>query len=480
MSVKTSVSNRRILLPGGRFSTTPALNELVAIAQTQNNNLRIAGLRVLEARATLAIAVGNQYPQTQVAAGDVTAIQLSEGDGPLAGGDRDFTKYNLGVAASWEIDFWGRYRRAVEAADASLMASIANYDDALVLVTSLVVDTYTVIRTTEERLRISQENLALQQRSYDIVDVLFRNGASSELDVQQAETLLLSTKATIPGLEVALRQAKHALSTLLGLPPGDIENLLGSRSAIPTIPENILVGVPADMLRLRPDIRRAELNAMAQNAVVGTAQANLYPSFSLSGSLGFTNTTRTGEDGLEDLFSSDSVTYAFGPSFVWPFFNYGRIRNNIRVEDARLQQALIAYREEVLQQQRAKCRMRWSHSAAAWNSTRFCCRPSNRRSVLRTCRCCGIPKALPTTSVYSMRSNDCSVSNHALSRIWGFRCAAWRRFIGRSAGGWQVASGTFVDDATRREMEQRVDWGDLLETDRTDIQEAHDERYREE
>lgn len=455
----------------------PVLNELVALSHEQNNNIRIVGLRVLEARAALAVAVGNQYPQTQVAAGDATALQLSEGD--AGGGDRDFQSYNLGVAASWEIDFWGRYRRAVEAADASLMASIAGYDDTLILVTAQVVDTYTIIRTIEERLRISRENLALQQRSYDIVDVLFRNGASNELDVQQAETLLLSTKATIPGLQISLRQARHALSTLLGLHPGEVETLLGPGSAIPTIPENIPVGVPADMLRLRPDIRRAELNAMAQNALVGTAKANLYPSFSLNGSIGLTNTTRAGEDGLEDLFSSDSVTYAFGPSFVWPFLNYGRIKNSIRVEDARLQQALVLYHEEVLQAAREV-----QDAMVAFSGS------LEQNDILSD----AVVSAKRSTDLSMLRYTEGFADYQrvldAQQRLFsqqqryvenlGFSVRSLAQVYRALGGGWQVSDGLFIDEATRLQMEERIDWDNMLETDRASIQEAHDKRYEKE
>jgi NodT family efflux transporter outer membrane factor (OMF) lipoprotein len=333
----------------------PVLDQLVAAARQNNNNIRIAGLRVLEARAALGVALGNRYPQAQVLAGDATALGLSESNANFSpAADLNYTQYNLGVSASWELDFWGKFRRGIESADANLLASIASYDDALVLLTAQIADIYTVIRTTEEQLRIARENLVLQERSYDIVEVLYRHGASNELDVQQAQTLLLSTRATIPSLEITLRQSHHALATLLGLPPADLSQALGGEGLIPEVPKQIMVGVPADMLRQRPDVRRAELQAMSQNAQVGVAKSGLYPSFSIGGSLGLaasgdTNTTRTGDSGIGDLFRSDSVTYAVGPSFVWPFLNYGRIKNNVRVQDARLQQALVQYRESVIQ-----------------------------------------------------------------------------------------------------------------------------------
>ena len=333
----------------------PVLSQLINAAQQNNNNIRVAGLRVLESRAALDIARGNRYPQAQVIAGDATRIELSESNANTAGGgDLSYLQYNLGASASWEIDFWGRFRRGIESADANLLATIASYDDALVLLNAQIASAYVEIRTTEELLRIARENLTLQQRSYDIVEVLYRFGENNELDVQQAQTLLLSTQATIPGLETGLRQSHHALSVLLGLPPTDLTDILGGEGSIPAVPDQILVGVPADMLRQRPDVRRAELQAMVQNAQVGVAKTDLYPSFSINGSLGLaaagdTNTTRTGDSGIGELFRSDSLTYTIGPSFVWPFLNYDRIKSNIRVQDARLQQALVQYQETVIQ-----------------------------------------------------------------------------------------------------------------------------------
>ena len=150
----------------------PVLNNLVSLAHQHNNNVRIAGLRVLESRAILGIASGSLYPQSQAMFGDATAIQASESNANTGAGDLRFTQYNLGIGASWELDFWGRFRRGIEAADAGLLASIANYDDTLVLLAAQVADAYTVIRTNQEQLRISRENIVLQQRSHDIVDVM--------------------------------------------------------------------------------------------------------------------------------------------------------------------------------------------------------------------------------------------------------------------------------------------------------------------
>jgi len=452
----------------------PTLNQLIELAHEQNNNVRLAGLRVLESRAILGIAIGNQYPQSQAMFGDATAIQASESNANTGGGgDLQYTQYNLAAGAAWEIDFWGRFRRGIESADAGLLAAIASYDDALVLLTAQVADAYAVIRTTQEQLRISRENLTIQQRSYDIVDVMFRYGVNNELDVQQAETQLLSTKASIPSLDITLRQAENALATLLGAIPGTVDDLIKGPEQVPPLPENILVGVPADMLRQRPDVRRAELLALAQNAQVGVATANLYPSFSITGTIGLsaagnTDTSLSGGNGLEDLFQPESLTYSIGPSFVWPFLNYGRIKNNIRVEDARLQQALVQYRETVIQAARDV-----EDSMAAFSGS------------------LAQDEILELTVTSARRSTELSILLYKegfadYQRVLDAQQQLFtqqQRYIGNKGfavrslialyrslgGGWQVHDGEFVDESTRQEMIDRVDWGEYLEADRNSI-----------
>lgn len=454
----------------------PILNKLVSLAHQQNNNIRIAGLRVLESRAILGVASGSLYPQTQLIFGDATALQASESNANTGAGDLQFTQYNLGVGASWEIDFWGRFRRGIEAADAGLLASIASYNDTLVLLAAQVADTYAVLRTTQEQLRISYENIVLQQRSYDIVDVMYRHGASNELDVRQAEALLLGTQASIPGLEITLAQSRNALAVLLGMPPGSIDSLVVGSETVPSIPHKILVGVPADMLRQRPDVRRAELLAMAQNAQVGVATANLYPSFSISGSLGLaaagnTNTTSTGDSGFSELFRAESLTYSIGPSFVWPFLNYGRIKNNIRVEDARLQQALIQYRETVLQAAREV-----EDSMVAFDGT------LTQGVILGK----GVDASQRSTELSMLRYKEGFADYQRVLDSQQRLFSQQQRFISNKGaavrslislyralgGGWQTHDGSFVDEASKLQMEERVDWGEYLEADKTTVRDS--------
>ena len=436
----------------------PVLNRLIEIARQKNNNLEIAGLRVLEARAQLGIASGNQYPQTQVAAG--SADYTSNADNF---GGSNYWQYGIGASTSWEIDFWGRFRRGIESADAAWLASIAARDQALILLTAQVVKTYIIVRVNEEQLRIARENVTIQERSFDIASVLYRNGSDSELDMQQAQTLLLSTQATIPGYETALKQAQNALSTLLGQPPGNIgEILAGSDQVIPEFPDIIEVGIPADLLRKRPDVRQAELNALAQNALVGLAEADLYPSFSLTGSLGLVSGGGS-NTGLGDLFSGDALTFSAGPSFIWPFLNYGRIRNNIRVQDARLQQALVSYQEAVIQSARevedaiAALKGSLAQEDILRKSVEAAKR-SNDLSVLRY---------REGFSDYQ-RVLDSQKSLFAQQQRLVFqRGASVQNLVSlyQSLGsGWEdQTDAPLISEQSREEMRQRTNWGDLLD-----------------
>jgi NodT family efflux transporter outer membrane factor (OMF) lipoprotein len=209
-----------------RVFDDPVLDGLIEAAYQQNLPLRIAGIRILEARAELGIAVGNKYPQLQQARGAYTRTNLSENAANTRGGDLVYDDYDVGFDAAWELDFWGKFRRAVESGVANLEASIADYDDVLVTLSAEVARTYVVVRTLEERLAVARENVAIQERSLQIADVRFEAGIVSELDVQQAKALLRNTEASIPRLEADLRQAKNALAILLGKLPGEIDDTL--------------------------------------------------------------------------------------------------------------------------------------------------------------------------------------------------------------------------------------------------------------
>jgi NodT family efflux transporter outer membrane factor (OMF) lipoprotein len=329
----------------------PILNGLIDRAYRENLSLRIAGVRVLEARAQLGIAVGGLFPQIQQAFGSLQYNRLSERS-PLAvsNSNLSYRQSEIGLLASWELDFWGKFRRAIESADASLLATVADYDNTLVSLTADVANSYIVIRTVEKRLHIAHENVETQKESLKIAETRFKYGTVSQLDVEQAKTVLNNTLATIPVLETQLRQAKNALSVLLGLPPSFLVHELAVASEIPVSPPQVVVGIPGDLLRRRPDIRGAEHRAATQCAQIGVAKADFYPAFSLTGTFGFLSSD-VGKFNLSDMFQWKSHTVQAGPSVQWNILNYGRITNNVRVQDARFEQLLITYQNAVLKAQ---------------------------------------------------------------------------------------------------------------------------------
>lgn len=328
----------------------PALDKLIQVAYQQNLPLRIAGLRILESRAQLGFATGRQYPQIQVASASATAVGLSKNaannfDGAI---DTGFGNYQVGFDAAWEMDFWGKYRRGVESETAALAGSVADYDDALVSLTAEVARTYAVIRTFEVLIDLAHQNVERQTEGLRIAQARFDHGATSELDVTQATALLEGTRASIPKLESGLQQGQNALSTLLGQPTGSIRALLDGNKDIPTAPAQVAVSMPAELLRRRPDIRSAELFAAAQSARIGIAKAELYPSFTLVGSIGLQTSSSGGAQSGGSLFESDSLFYSIGPRMNWSIFNYGRTKNLVRIQDARFQQLIVNYQNTVL------------------------------------------------------------------------------------------------------------------------------------
>jgi NodT family efflux transporter outer membrane factor (OMF) lipoprotein len=328
------------------------LTRLVETAWQQNLPLQIAGLRILEARAQLGVAVGKQYPQVQAAIAKATSIGLSDRAANIPGLNSNFWDFQVGFDAAWELDLWGKYGRGAKAERASVLRSETDYQDALVSLAAEVARTYAVVRTFQVLVDQTRENERLQVEGQRIADARFRHGATSELDVTQATTLLESTRATIPQLQRGLEQAENALTTLLGQAPGSLQPRLGANTGIPRAPDQVAVSVPAEILRRRADVRSIELSAMAQAERVGVARSELYPSFTLFGTIGTQTTDGAGpitqNATIGDLFGPGSLFFGWGPRIVLPLFNYGRLQNNVRVQDARLQQLLVAYQQSVL------------------------------------------------------------------------------------------------------------------------------------
>jgi NodT family efflux transporter outer membrane factor (OMF) lipoprotein len=318
----------------------PVLDRLIGIAREKNIDLRIAGLRILESRALLGIAGSSLYPQVQQLGASLSAVESQTRGGDLPSDDQSFISYQGGFNLGWELDFWGRFQRGIESADANFFNSIANQQNVQILLSSQIAQLYYVYRVTEQRIVIARENARLQKRSFEITEQTYASGQESELDLQQAKSQYLGTLATIPSLQIALIQTRNALAALLARPPGPIPELTPGNKVLPTISLVLLKDIPASLLMRRPDIRAAAWQVAAQSAQIGIAEADFYPSVSLLGSIDWSGAS---EDSIPD-----SGVLSVGPGVTWNLFDHGKIANNVRLQDARLQQLIEQYQNSVL------------------------------------------------------------------------------------------------------------------------------------
>lgn len=323
-----------------RLFEDPALNELVEVARRENPTLRIAGLRILESRALLGVAGSGRYPQVQQVSGAVARVDQQQSGGQAAQ-DLSFTSYQAGYDIGWELDFWGRFRRGIESANAAYFASVTAQQDVQVLLSAQVADLYFAYRTTQLRIDIAERNAAIQKRSLEITEKIFKAGEDSELDVQQARTQYLATLATIPDLQATQIRLRNALAALLGRTPGELPELASVKGPLPAIEPLKIEGIPAELLLRRPDIRTAAWQVAAQSAQIGVAKADYYPAITLLGSIGWSAYS------IDD--SLDTRSLLVGPAMTWNVFDFGRIRNNVRLQDARLQQSIEVFQNNVLQ-----------------------------------------------------------------------------------------------------------------------------------
>ncbi|MFJ7284399.1 efflux transporter outer membrane subunit [Pseudomonas sp. NPDC099000] len=429
----------------------PLLNQLIAASDAHNASLKIAGLRVMEARAQLGIAQSGLYPQLQQASADSLYFNRRQSGGTNPQ-DSHFWQYSAGFDIGWELDFWGRFSRAIESSDASYFAAQANYEDVLVLLRAQVADTYFSLRTTEARLRVARENAKQQKRNFEITEKLFNSGQQAELDLQQAKTQYLGTLSTIPTLEDQLQRTRNALAVLIGQPPGALPHLVENEGLIPLVDRAVLQDVPANLLLRRPDVRAAELNVAAQSALIGVAESDFYPSLTLLGSIVWSADTLNGTSRSLDLIG--------GPSLRWNLFDHGQISNNVRVQDARLQQLIETYRDKVRQAARE-----------ADDSATGLIKSLERERILSEAEVAAKRSLVLASAQYregysdfqrvldaqrallEQQDNYLVARSNAVSNL-----IALYKSLG---GGWYSAQPK-VDQATRQQMEKRTDWGDLL------------------
>lgn len=451
----------------------PVLDALVEKAYLNNPGVHIAGLRILEARAQLGILVGNRYPQLQQLRGEMGAVGISENSANTTPGtDFRYGEIGIGFDAGWEMDFWGKFNRAINSGVNTLDSSIADYDNTLVTLTAEVAKTYMLLQTYQRQLNIANDNVRIQRRSLQIANVLFKGGDVTELDVAQARTLLASTQASVPRFESQIRQTKNTLALLLGILPTEIDPMLGKPGIVPNVPTEIAIGIPAEMLRRRPDIRRVEHQMLAQSELIGVTEADLYPHFSLVGSIGLSSSDSgvtsdgyPGSSSFGDLFNSSSIDYFIGPTFSWDFLNYGRIKNKVRIEDARFQQVAESYKNTVLQaaqevengivsflrSQEEQIYLRESANAAArsvdLSMLQYKEGLDDFQRVLESQRSLVLQQDL-------LAANQ---GNVAVNLIFLYKALG---------GGWESRLGDpFIPDSIRDQMQERTDWGEMLDTD---------------
>ncbi|MEG9435443.1 efflux transporter outer membrane subunit [Edaphobacter sp. HDX4] len=443
----------------------PTLERLIQLAYNQNLSLQVAGLRIMEARAALGIATGNQWPQNNISA-SVSRVGLSKttvNRPPVF--TKDYWNEQIGFDATWEADFWGKYRRAIKEQKAVYVSSIDDYQNALVSLCAEVARTYVAIRTFEELIEQGRQNVRIQEESLRIADARFRNGATSELDVAQARELLESTRASIPQLEIGLAQSQNALSTLLGQPTGTVQSLLQGPQTIPAAPSQVAVSIPADMLRRRPDIRSTELVAMAQSERIGIAKADLYPHFVLSGALGV-HSTEPGTPPFNFLDPA-SLFFAVGPRVYWQPFDFGRIKNQVRVEDARFQQALTTYQDSVLRasQEVDDSIIGFVKTLEATSAQQNAVAAARRSVELASMQyregAVDYQRVLDSQRTLLAEDNQLiNLRSNAATNVISLYKAL--------GGGWEMSVGQpFVPDTVRTEMQNRTNWGNLFSTQPT-------------
>jgi NodT family efflux transporter outer membrane factor (OMF) lipoprotein len=430
----------------------PVLDQLITAAQHVNPTVRTAGLRIMEARAELGIAASTRYPQVQQATGQLVRVGEERSGGRIP--DSSTTAFNTAFNISWELDFWGKFSRSIEAADASYQASIAQYDDVQVLMAAQVASLYCTIRTVEARLLIANDNAAIQRRSVEITERLFKSGQESELDVEQARSLYLGTLATIPLLEASLRQTQNALSILLARAPGPLPEMDPGKNVIPQAELVAIVDLPADLLRRRPDVRAAELQLAAQSALIGVSAAELYPSIALLGSLGLAATTVSGSPQILD--------WAVGSNLVWNVFDHGRLTNAVLVQDARFQQLYEQYQNTVLRAARevddeavgfARTREQIGLLADAVDAAQ---RSLDIATIQYREGLTDFQRVIDSQrTLFSQQDLLVTSRGNLTQSLIGIYKAM--------GGGWeQGRSRPVLDDVTRQTMERRSDWNGLL------------------
>jgi multidrug efflux system outer membrane protein len=320
----------------------PVLNSLVDKVMRGNLDLKVAGDRIAQARAIRGIVSASDKPEIDV---DASAMRESYSLNSLFGPflpSRRYNDYIIGFDARWELDLFGKTARSVEAAEADIDAAQENRRAVMVAMSAGVAKQYILVRQLQKQIEVAKNNIQIQQNTLDVIEQRFKAGLVNNLLLQQAKAQLEVTRSVLPDLDTALQQAIHRISILTGQEPRALEKQLTAVGPIPATKPMVPIGLPSELLTRRPDIRAAERNLAAATANIGVATADLFPRFSLTGSLG-QESTNSGT-----LTSRNSGFWSLASGLSWPVFDAGRIRANIKLQDARQQEAMNIYTRSVL------------------------------------------------------------------------------------------------------------------------------------
>ena len=329
---------------GGPWWSTfrdPALDKLIAQAIVANPGLQSAYSRIMEARAKRGVVTRERLPQMDLD-GSYSYKKVSGNSSPYALLSQDgYDLFSTGFDAIWELDFWGKQARLLEAADAEIDVADGDYNHAMVILLGDVAATYVELRMYEERIQVAFDNVKIQERTLRLARDRRRAGLAKPLDAAQAESSLHATKASIPHLEIGAQKAENRLCVLIGEVPGNLRESIG-HGPIPTGPQELALGTPASLIRRRPDILSAERRVVAESTRIGVEFAEIYPQLSILGTISVDSTE------IRSLFTGPSISHTVGPSLTWNILNYDRIRNRVHAQEARFSQAASRYQSTVL------------------------------------------------------------------------------------------------------------------------------------
>ena len=455
------------------------LDTLIEKGYRQNLDIKAAGLRILQARAALGISQGLYYPQIQTLSGSAFSSSV---------GGKNINSAGLNFDLGWEMDIWGKYARGIESAKANLYLSVASYQDIMVSVLAEIAYNYINYRISQERIIYAKRNIAIQEKVARMTEIQFNSGNVSELDMQQANTQLYSTRATLPSIELSKIKSRNALAILLGMTNKKVDEILSRKkevssnyltenhdgivqlkndgkgpkglSLIPQADFNPYEKLDASLLKRRPDVMAAEFKAKAASANIGKTKALLYPSFSLFGNIGYNTNDMTGSW----TPAGDAVGVSIGPTFSWNIFQYGRIKNQIRVQDALFEESIVKYNKKLLQAVGEV-----SNALNGYTLTKKQLE-ENKKALQATMRAfnlsakqynnglVGYQRLLSTVQTLT-RTQDIYAQVKGLASI---NAILLYKSLG---GGWQISHGkSYISDETKKDLRSRdTDWGDYLD-----------------